>query len=222
MKNIFFVVSTICLLVVTFCIWKVGRDLDRALSDADATLLQTSSAISEIGNGAADTSRTLQAQLESVGKVSGEARKVLASIDNQEQAQSRKIDQTSKDLSGAMKDFRELVFYTHKNLNEPVVGILPQLDLLATNLNKSAPASFDSFTRAADTLNERLSDPQIPELVGHLNVTALHLSGISANAEAMSGDMKLAVHRMAAPPTKIHTLLDVSWTAAKFGSLFVP
>jgi hypothetical protein len=82
--------------------------------------------------------------------------------------------------------------------------------------------SADKITLATGTLNARLGDPQVTQLLGHVNVISGNLETISANSAAMSGDMKLAVHRLAAPPTKFHQFLDVMWTMAKFGSLFVP
>jgi hypothetical protein len=82
--------------------------------------------------------------------------------------------------------------------------------------------SADGLTTATGTLNARLDDPQIQELLTHFNTVSANLEVISANSSAMSGDMKLAVHRLAQPPTKFHEFLNVSWTAARFGSLFIP
>ena len=93
-----------------------------------------------------------------------------------------------------------------------------QLKLTLAKLGDSA----DGLTAVERTLNLRLDDPQIPALLGHFKATAANLETISANGAAMSGDMKLAVHRMAQPPTKLHQALSVAWTTAKFGSLFVP
>jgi hypothetical protein len=87
---------------------------------------------------------------------------------------------------------------------------------------KKVGETADGLTAVTGQLNVRLEDPGVPELLGHVNVIAGNLEVISANSAAMSGDMKLAVHRLAAPPTKLHQFLDVSWTVAKFGSLFVP
>lgn len=87
----------------------------------------------------------------------------------------------------------------------------------------------DGMTAAAKTLDAQLGNPQIPELLGRIDMTAMHFETIAAhsetiaaNFETMSGDMKIAVHRMAQPPTKVHTALNVAWTTAKFGSLFIP
>jgi hypothetical protein len=87
---------------------------------------------------------------------------------------------------------------------------------------KKVGETADGLTVVAGTLNTRLGDPQVAQLLGHFNVISGNLEVISANSAAMSGDMKLAVHRLTAPPTKFHQFLDVAWTTAKFGSLFVP
>jgi hypothetical protein len=99
------------------------------------------------------------------------------------------------------------------------------LDHLNDSLDKITAASdvtLEAFGHTADVASARMNDPQIDELLGHFNVLALHLDGIAENSEAMSGDMRLAVHRLAQPPTKFHQFLDAAWTTAKFGSLFVP
>jgi methyl-accepting chemotaxis protein len=92
---------------------------------------------------------------------------------------------------------------------------------LAATLAKVGETA-DSLTLMTGSLNARLGDPAISQLLGHVNVVASNLEVISANSAAMSGDMKVAVHRLAQPPTKIHQVLNVAWTTAKFGSLFVP
>lgn len=93
-----------------------------------------------------------------------------------------------------------------------------QLKLTIAKLGNSA----DGVTAVAGALNLRLSDPEIPKLLGHLDVMGDNLETITENGAAMSGDMKLAVHRLAQPPSKLHTVLDFGYTTAKFGSLFIP
>ncbi len=93
-----------------------------------------------------------------------------------------------------------------------------QLQITLAKLGGTA----DGVTAATATLNLRLGDPAIAELFAHANTISANLEVISTNSAAMSGDMKLAVHRLAQPPTKFHQFLDVTWTTAKFGSLFVP
>jgi len=44
------------------------------------------------------------------------------------------------------------------------------------------------------------------QLLGHFNTISGNLEIVSANSAAMSGDMRLAVHRLAQPPSKWHTL----------------
>ncbi len=83
-------------------------------------------------------------------------------------------------------------------------------------------ASADGVTSVTGTLNAKLDDPQIAELLAHFNTVSANLEVISANSAVMSGDMKLAVHRLAQPPTKFHQFINVAWTTARFGSLFVP
>lgn len=87
---------------------------------------------------------------------------------------------------------------------------------------KQVGETADSLTTATNSLNAKLDDPQIPALLGHLNAISANLETVSANSAAMSADMKLAVHRIAQPPSKFHQFVSVAWTTARFGSLFVP
>ena len=81
---------------------------------------------------------------------------------------------------------------------------------------------IQGVTATNAALEARIADPKIGMLEDRINVLALHLDDVSANSDAMSADMKLAVHRLAQPPTKFHQFLNASWTVAKFGSLFIP
>ena len=103
-------------------------------------------------------------------------------------------------------------------IDHQISGNGDQLKLTLAKLGDSA----DGLTAVERTLNLQMDDPEIHALLGHFNATAANLETISANGAAMSGDMKIAVHRMAQPPTKLHQALSVAWTTAKFGSLFVP
>jgi len=143
------------------------------------------------------------------------------------------LGQTERQTAGTVRALRLFLDRTDRSLNDTLV---PHLDLAIARFSQDSSGSLDSLTRAGDSfsqsaaalgragndLDAQLKDPQIAELVGHLDMTALHLEGISANSEAMSGDMKLAVHRLAQPPTKFHEVLNAAWTTAKFGSLFLP
>jgi hypothetical protein len=93
-----------------------------------------------------------------------------------------------------------------------------QLEATLAKLGQTA----DGVTAATGTLNTRLEDPEITALFAHVNGISANLETVAANSAAMSGDMKLAVHRLAQPPTKVHQFLDAAWTTAKFGSLFIP
>lgn len=94
------------------------------------------------------------------------------------------------------------------------------LEAAVDQITASTDVTMEAFGHAADSASAQLQNPQVTELLGHLNVTALHLEGVAANSAAMSGDMRIAIHRLAAPPTKFHEFLDASWTVLRFGSLF--
>lgn len=140
-------------------------------------------------------------------------------LNDSEDAQLESVARSEKLMADSAAAGKLFLIRTDRSLND---GLLPRLDAAIDQFSRASTASLNSVTLAGNDLDAQLKDPQVDELVGHLNVTALHLAGISANGEAMSADMKTAVHRMAASPTKLHQALSVAWTTAKFGSLFVP
>jgi hypothetical protein len=182
------------------------------------------------------STRTIAAVDTSAGRLNvvlSTAQAAAQGIKDSEAKQLESLAQTERQTAGTVRALRLFLDRTDRSLNDTLV---PHLDLAIARFSQDSSGSLDSLTRAGDSfslsaaalgrasndLDAQLKDPQIAELVGRLDMTTLHIEGISANAEAMSGDMKLAVHRLAQPPSKVHQALDVAWTAAKFGSLFVP
>jgi hypothetical protein len=114
-----------------------------------------------------------------------------------------------------------LLHFNAKTLPAIDAQIVSNGDQLKTTIEKLG-GSADGVTAVATTLNTKMNDPQIPQLLGHFNMISGNLEVISANSAAMSGDMKQAVHRLSAPPTNFHQFVSALLTAAKVGSMFLP
>lgn len=148
-------------------------------------------------------------------------------------------DQGARQMAGSLKALRLFLDRTDRSLND-AAGVIPRLnasidqitadagaltrhtDAAIDQIVRHSSASFDGVTTAVGSLNSLVSDPHALDLFANLDSTSGHLNVIAANSESMSSDMRLAVHRLAQPPSKFHQFLDVSYTALKFGSLFVP
>lgn len=121
----------------------------------------------------------------------------------------------------------EQFFY---NLDQQVnYRVLPDFDreLIATSSAaqlsmKAIGDNAAAIGMSASALTAAINDPHTAAILANLDSASGHFNVIAANADAMSGDMKIAVHRLAQPPSKVHQALDVGWTAAKFGSLLIP
>lgn len=136
---------------------------------------------------------------------------------------------TSKETADTARQIRSLVDDLGKSALHVRLTTLPAIDTQITANGDQLQSTIAKLgdtatgvTAVTDTLNMRLEDPRVTELIGHADVITANLEVISNNSAAMSGDMRLAVHRLAQPPSKFHQFLDAAWTAAKFGSLFVP
>jgi hypothetical protein len=214
MLKTFAILACFFVVVLTVGVGFVAYDLDRGIRSVDATAKHFDEFVT-------DASLDYAVKAEQMNHI------LLAARITADQAgllaieQRRQLNKTSLDSDKTVKALRIVIdrgglFFKHAD------------EELATNSSQMQDSvrriglSADSITSAGDALTRTISDPQIPQLLGHFNTISGNLEVVSANSAAMSGDMKLAVHRLAQPPTKLHQVLNVSWTAAKFGSLFIP
>jgi hypothetical protein len=223
MKTALYSALLLLTLVLTGGVLVVVKDLHQDLAAVHTNLEQTHIVL-EHASGATDNFGILMAKV----SVTADTLNAAATEERANwKATSSEADKTGRALrllisrvdrsfvDGTLLHFNAV---TLPGIDRQVSSNGDQLKSTIAKLGESA----DGITLATGTLNARLGDPQVAQLLGHANVISGNLEVISANSAAMSGDMKLAVHRLAAPPTKFHQFLDVMWTTAKFGSLFVP
>lgn len=192
----------------------VAIELHAVLEHVDADVQHVDQLIQQV-------SRTSEA-------LDGQASGILSSVDLAAQQaalfaveQRTQLQRTSGDSDKTVKALRIVIDRAGllmKHADEEIAVNSGQAQITVAKLGESA----DGLTRLADTFDTRLRDPSLPQLLEHLDAIAGSLQVVSANSALMSSDMQLAVHRLAQPPTKFHQFLSASWTAAKFGSLFVP
>jgi hypothetical protein len=211
-KTVLSIVACLFLASATVVVLVLGGDLHRTMIDADSLIVRE---VADLHG----TAQNVNAVLLQAGLTADEARRAAT---EQRTYWRQTAQQTDHLITEADKNLNQAIFPATAALIKESDAWLQETANDAQTLTVAANTGFDSITHDADALHERLADPQISELLGRFNVLALHLDNISDNAEAMSGDMRLAVHRMAAPPSKFHTFLDASYTTLKFGSLFIP
>jgi ABC-type transporter Mla subunit MlaD len=200
-------------------------DVHRALSPVPATV----AALGATMRVYEETGRALEGTAGQLTQTIAQIRATVGTLNDAAAAQKKNWLDAGADVKKTGEDTRRVVAHVDRILTHFDVATLPAIDnVIVANgaqLEKTLGSFGDSAEAlggAAKSLDAQLNNPQIPELIGHLDLSAMHFDVISDNAEAMSGDMKLAVHRMAQPPSKLHTALDVAWTGLKFGSLFIP
>jgi hypothetical protein len=215
------VVTCVCILLIALAgaVVVITFDLHHNLSDSDATVKHLDDFVS-------DATIDYAMKMEAVNHIinaAGVASEQAAMLAIEQRTQLRK---TSLDSDKSVKALRLVIDRAGllmKHTDEQLNGnSLPSITQAAvTNMNaigENAAAIGDS----ARTLTAVMSDPKTQEILANLDNASGHFNVISENSEAMSNDMKIKVHSMVQPPSKWHTFLDVSWTAAKFGSLVVP
>jgi hypothetical protein len=192
------------------------RDLHRDLTAVHQVLGQASETTGQLTLVIAKVSKTA----DTLNAAASEERKNWAATSQEAAATGRALRMLISRVDRSFVDGTLLHFNatTLPAIDAQIAANGGQLEATLTKLGGTA----DGVTAVTSTLNTRLADPEIPALLGHLNGVSANLETISANSAAMSGDMKLAVHRLAQPPTKFHEFLNVAWTTAKFSSLFIP
>jgi ABC-type transporter Mla subunit MlaD len=135
---------------------------------------------------------------------------------------------TSKNTANTARDLRMLIARIDRSLVDGTLQhlnaeTLPAIDnqikangeQLRATIAK-AGGSADAVTAATNALNVRIADPQLTALLGHFNTVSGNLEVTSANFAAMTGDLRPAVHRYTAPPTRKQKILA---GAKDFGGL---
>lgn len=185
------------------------------------------------------TLRASQANLAQLHTTVENANAAIVELRTAATNEQRYYDQGARQMAGSFKALRLLVDRTDKSLND-ANGTFAQMDRAITNFDEdaeqltrqadssiaqtsaSASGALDNIGRSASSLDSLLASPHIASSLANIDSISGHLNVIGANSDAMSSDMRLAVHRLAKPPSKWHTVLDMSYTSMKFGSLFIP
>lgn len=140
--------------------------------------------------------------------------------------QRAQLARTSADSDKTVKAFRLVIdraglFFAHTD-DQLNGASLPAITVAAQQSFQKIGDNAVAIGDSARAFTAIVSDPHTAAILANLDSTSGHFNVIAGNSEAMSGDMRLAVHRLAQPPGKWHSLLDATYTGLKFGSLFIP
>ena len=191
-------------------------DVHRDLADVHAVLIQTGAAAAHLDQAIYKAN----AAVETLNAAAGEERANWKATSSEAAYTGRALRLLISRVDRAFVD-GTLQHINRQTLPEIDAQIAQNGDQMTATLRR-VDQTADSLTAATSTLNARLDDPEIGVFLGHLNSISANLETVSANSAAMSGDMKLAVHRIAQPPTKFHQALSVAWTTTRFATLFLP
>lgn len=220
MKTALTVALLFLVVTATVALVVVARDVHQDLTASHRVLEQASTATDHLDHNLAIITAKLSTGADTLDKAANEERANWKATSKEAAFTGRALRML---ISRVDRSFVDGTLQHINNKTLPAIDseILANGDQFKITLAKLGD-SADGVTAVTGAFNARLGDPQIVELLGHANSISANLDLISANSAAMSLDMRLAVHRLAQPPTKFHQFLDVSWTAAKFGSLFIP
>lgn len=211
------------LILTCLVLHRVDKFVQQSSTDLHKLVVDGDNGVAKLSANLADLQLVISLEREAQKNQTREFQKTIADVHDLVIHTDLKLN-GSKNILGVLPQIQGLLLRTDNNLNEQLIPTtnhaVQALTLDVHDTLNATNSMLNSITADADDLHARLSDPAVPELMGHINVLALHLDNIAANSEAMSSDMRGAVHRLAQPPTKFHEFLDASWTILRFGSLF--
>jgi hypothetical protein len=167
-KSVCFLTLTVGLLIF---LWRADRSLTQASNDLH---------ILSVGAGGI------------VGNLAGTTIKLNSLIDKN----SNYYDQTIQEIPRTQREFRKVLSNLDTNLNDPSLGTIPNLNksiaVLTVDLNdtlmgmdkveSSANSTLSASIHVIDSLNSRISDPKIDDVLTHIDLTALHIDDATNNA----------------------------------------
>jgi hypothetical protein len=206
---------TAAVLVGVYDVHQIARAAKQTISSLNDALVTANKTLTVIDADAEAQKANLKTIGDDAAKTGTDTRRVVDHFDRVlTRINTKTLGQLEEQISGNGSELQA----TLKTLN---AGI-GTLGATATGTLGKLGETADGVTAVTKSLEIRIADPRIDELIGHFNTVSGSLDAISVNAVAMSADMRIDIHRMSQPPSKLHTALDVVWTGAKFGSLFIP
>jgi ABC-type transporter Mla subunit MlaD len=219
MKTALFIALLALLVALTGGVLVFVHDVHRDLSDFHSVLDQAGGTARAIEGTTGQLNRTIGQINTTVAQVNT----TVATLNDAANAQKKNWLDASTDVKKTGDDTRRVVAHVDRILTHFDVTTLPALDMqIVGNGDRLQDTiarlgdSADGITAAAKTLDTQLSDPQIPQLLGHFNTISGNLELTTANFATMTSDAVPAVHRFTAAPTKKQKFLA---GAKDFGGL---
>jgi ABC-type transporter Mla subunit MlaD len=190
----------------------IVHDAHRDLSDFHTVIDQ-----------AAATARSVEGTTHQLNQTIAQVNTTVGVLTDAANAQKKNWLDASADVKKTGEDTRRVVAHVDRILTHFDVTTLPALDMqIVANGDQLQDTigrlgdSADGVTAAAKTLDAQLSNPEIPQMIGHFNTISGNLEVSTANFATMTGDAVPAVHRFTAAPTKKQKFLQ---GAKDFGGL---
>jgi hypothetical protein len=218
-RRLFVTCCCLCVLTVAAGIGVVSYDLHQGLKQVNATIEHADDFVSTATVDYAMKTGELDHIIYAARVASDQA--ALLTLE-----QRKQLRKTSADSDKSVKALRlvlDRAGLLFKHTDEQLNGnALPSITQAAVENMNTIGQNAVAIGDTARAWTAMINDPKITETLANLANASGHFNVISADGEAMAGDMKIAAHRLAQPPSKIHQVLDAGWTLAKFGSLFIP
>jgi hypothetical protein len=204
---------------IAYVIHGILVNVEAAAAHLDAVVRHVDEEIATAGMDYGETVRSVHAILQSAQTTADQAELLMIEQRAQLKKTSADSDKSVKALRVVLDRAGLLFKHTDEQLNQQS---LPAITIAAQASMKSIGDNAAAIGDSARALTAIMNDPRTGSILANFDSASGHFNVIAGNFETMSNDMKPAVHRLAAPPSKLHSFLDVTYTGLKFGSLFVP
>lgn len=206
-------IITGCIVAVTHSAIALGDDLHNYIwrvNDTTARLEgQAYYSFGKLNGVLVDSRRTV----EIVGGVAGTVRSTAKKVNAQTEAQMRSLDDTGAQTVAAIQDIRRFVTRADGNLNGL---LLPNANLVLTNVGRQSEAALNEFTIASQQLNLRISDPVLTDAMLHMDRTSQNLDDFTKSG---ANSMKAIEKKITTPLTKMQKLGNWGVKIATIGIL---
>lgn len=183
-------------------LWRLNNTTARLEGQADYTFGRLNGVLT-------DARRTIEV----VGGVAGTVRSAAKKVNAQTEAQMQSLDDTGAQTVAAIQDIRRFVTRADGNLNGL---LLPNANLVLTNVGRQAEVGLNEFTVASQSLNLRASDPALSDAMLHMDRTSQNLDDFTKSG---ANSMKAIEKKITTPLTKMQKIENWGVKIATLGIL---
>jgi len=211
-------IRTLFLIAVSFFSCWLLRDARLALPHSlDQTLSNATGAIQASVQGLPAAIESVRSASENLGGVIADERKASAS--------------QTKEVTKIIAATKEVLVRTDCQLNggPGCQGVLPEMTSAIEQsrqslgkLSRSAQQTLQLSSQTLDSLNKRIADDRVDQILANFSTASLHIAGITDNAEGISHDLRIKTDQLVAPQSLKSRIFWTTLDLVKLGGAAAP